>query len=161
MSVQYYWIDVPAGQTVNLREYAETNTNNVITVLPRGTRVIHKSTLSDWRQVQTEDGIIGYIQYRFLSNTYIAPPSGSAWTTRYGSTAWRFSQHYNKYYLAVKNIQTDLKAIGYTKVGTPDGYYGTKTEEAVKEFQSNNSLASDGVFGEMSKSKLWTLSGHN
>ena len=46
----------------------------------------------------------------------------------------------------VTQIQTKLKNWGYYS-GTVDGVYGSKTEQAVKSFQSKNGLTADGVAG--------------
>lgn len=46
----------------------------------------------------------------------------------------------------VTKIQTKLKNMGlYT--GNIDGIFGTKTQKAVRQFQSNNGLAVDGIVG--------------
>ena len=47
---------------------------------------------------------------------------------------------------AVKQLQTDLKTLGYD-VGTVDGTYGTKTVAAVKAFQQDHGLTVDGIAG--------------
>jgi hypothetical protein len=46
----------------------------------------------------------------------------------------------------VKKLQRALKSLGYT-VGAIDGDYGTKTEDAVKQFQQKEKLTVDGVLG--------------
>ena len=52
----------------------------------------------------------------------------------------------------VKNIQTDL---GFIRDNV-DGYYGNKTEEAVKELQKSKKVKCDGVVGEQTKRLLLT-----
>ncbi len=47
---------------------------------------------------------------------------------------------------AVKEMQTALIQLGYLG-GTPDGIFGTNTENAVKKFQRGNGLKADGVAG--------------
>lgn len=47
----------------------------------------------------------------------------------------------------VKSVQTKLIALGYL-TGTADGTYGTKTQEAVRNFQKRNGLDADGICGE-------------
>ncbi len=49
------------------------------------------------------------------------------------------------------------RGIGYTQVGTADGYFGQNTETAVKAFQKDKGLTVDGIFGKNSKQKLWDL----
>ncbi|MEC4819769.1 MAG: peptidoglycan-binding domain-containing protein [Scytonema sp. PMC 1069.18] len=46
----------------------------------------------------------------------------------------------------VERLQRDLAQLGYN-VGSVDGMFGEQTENAVKEFQTANSLSSDGVVG--------------
>lgn len=46
----------------------------------------------------------------------------------------------------VKQLQKDLKKLGYYK-SSIDGVFGPKTTEAVKAFQTDNGLESDGVVG--------------
>ncbi|NEQ24213.1 MAG: SH3 domain-containing protein, partial [Microcoleus sp. SIO2G3] len=47
---------------------------------------------------------------------------------------------------AVSTLQSTLQRNGYS-VGGVDGAFGTKTEFAVKQFQTNNGLARDGIVG--------------
>lgn len=47
---------------------------------------------------------------------------------------------------AVKDLQEALAALGY-EVGTVDGVFGSKTEDAVKVFQEASGLDVDGVAG--------------
>lgn len=156
MPTIYYWINVPAGQTVNVRSFAGYE-NSVLFTLPRGTRVIFVGSMDHWRHIRTEDGREGYVHYEYLSNIEIDPtPTEDDWGSRYGTTVWKKSLHSNTFYQAVKNIQSDLRSVGYTSVGTPDGYYGTNTETAVKNFQRNNECSVDGYCGNETKSVLWS-----
>jgi len=52
----------------------------------------------------------------------------------------------------VKALQQYLIGMGYTNV-KPDGIYGPVTEAAVKQFQGDNGLSADGVFGPNTLSK--------
>ena len=47
----------------------------------------------------------------------------------------------------VIDIQTKLSSLGYYK-GAIDGIYGSATEKAVKQFQYDNGLSSDGIVGD-------------
>lgn len=49
----------------------------------------------------------------------------------------------------VKILQEILNSLGYP-CGTPDGVFGKGTEQAVKNFQKDNGLISDGIFGNAS-----------
>ena len=53
----------------------------------------------------------------------------------------------------VKQIQTKLKNWGYYN-GTIDGVYGSKTYEAVKNFQRKNGLTADGIAGSQTLAAL-------
>jgi hypothetical protein len=57
---------------------------------------------------------------------------------------------------AVKNLQTDLKALGYFK-GIVDGDFGKITLASVKAFQKANSLVSDGIAGKITLAKIAEL----
>lgn len=48
---------------------------------------------------------------------------------------------------AVASLQQGLEDLGY-ELGTVDGAFGKKTEDAVKDFQSKNGLAADGIVGD-------------
>ncbi|ARW39065.1 N-acetylmuramoyl-L-alanine amidase [Bacillus amyloliquefaciens] len=63
---------------------------------------------------------------------------------------------------AVKQIQTALAALYYypdkgAKNNGIDGYYGPKTANAVKRFQSMYGLTADGIYGPKTKAKLEEL----
>ncbi|MFJ9204138.1 N-acetylmuramoyl-L-alanine amidase [Bacillus velezensis] len=63
---------------------------------------------------------------------------------------------------AVKQIQTALAALYYypdkgAKNNGIDGYYGPKTANAVKRFQSMHGLKADGIYGPKTKAKLEKL----
>lgn len=60
---------------------------------------------------------------------------------------------------AVKQIQTALAALYYypdkgAKNNGIDGYYGSKTANAVKRFQSMYGLPADGIYGPKMKARL-------
>lgn len=54
---------------------------------------------------------------------------------------------------SVKTIQQQLLSLGYD-VGVPDGDFGTKTEEAVRDFQRSVGLPVDGVVGAATRQAL-------
>lgn len=54
---------------------------------------------------------------------------------------------------AVKELQRLLNKIGYN-CGDADGIFGTKTEEAVKRFQTDHGLKVDGIAGEATQDAL-------
>jgi hypothetical protein len=153
------YVKVTAGQTVHLRTNPEI-ADNVITELPRGYCVIVDGVVSPYKKVIVDDcidTIKGYVQSNYLTNSRLDKNDDEIWYPRYSTTQWKRSKHSGKYYLPVKRIQQDLYKLGYTVVGTADGYFGKNTETAVKAFQSDHGLTVDGVFGKNSKQKLWDL----
>jgi len=55
--------------------------------------------------------------------------------------------------LSMKEVQTALKNSGFYK-GPIDGKIGTKTGEAIKQFQKANGLKADGMVGKRTANKL-------
>ena len=53
-------------------------------------------------------------------------------------------------------IQIILKRLGYSDVGKVDGYFGTKTKTAVKQYQKKKGLTIDGIVGKNTWNKLNT-----
>ena len=154
----YAYIDVPKGETAHLRSSAATSSSNVITELPRGLRVAVDGSMDPFKNVKLWDGVDnleGYVHRDCLSTGEIPFDDSQIWVPRYSTQSWKRSSHSGKEYLPVKRIQQDLKSIGYTQVGTADGYFGQNTETAVKAFQKAKGLTVDGIFGKNSKQKLW------
>lgn len=154
-----YYVNVPYGETVNVRE-GPSREESVLFTLPRGSQVTRWGTFgatdgsgNQYYGITAEDGRTGYVDSSFLTTSYIDP--GEPWIGRYGSTVWKKSLHSGKYYAEVKNIQQDLRKVGYTSITNADGYYGTITETAVKNFQKNWGLTVDGYCGDKTKSTLW------
>lgn len=54
----------------------------------------------------------------------------------------------------VQNLQTDLNACGFD-CGEADGIFGSKTEDAVEDYQGERGLTVDGEAGYNTKTKLW------
>lgn len=54
---------------------------------------------------------------------------------------------------AVRELQNDLRELGYMEEAAT-GYFGTKTQEALKRFQKDYGLLTDGIFGEKSKNAI-------
>lgn len=55
--------------------------------------------------------------------------------------------------LSLKQIQTALKNAGFYK-GSIDGRLGSRTKEAIRNFQKANGLSPDGVAGRQTREKL-------
>lgn len=56
----------------------------------------------------------------------------------------------------VSTLQTILNSLGY-KCGTVDGIFGSKTDAAIRSFQSDHNLTSDGIVG----TKTWSALNSN
>lgn len=63
----------------------------------------------------------------------------------------------SKYHPAVVPLQRRLKALGYA-VGSADGYFGSRTYRAVREFQKRNGLSATGVADEKMQRVLFSSS---
>jgi peptidoglycan hydrolase-like protein with peptidoglycan-binding domain len=55
-------------------------------------------------------------------------------------------------------LQQRLQALGYSEVGIPDGIFGEKTDQAVRNFQQRNNLVVDGVVGPLTWKALFSSS---
>jgi len=51
----------------------------------------------------------------------------------------------------VRQLQSNLKKLGYDMIGKIDGIFGDATEDGVRQFQSDTGLISDGVVGPKTK----------
>ena len=63
------------------------------------------------------------------------------------------SKSKNKKHAIVKYLQKYLNALGFN-CGTPDSDFGTKTHNAVVEYQKKNGLTADGIVGKATWKKL-------
>ncbi len=73
-----------------------------------------------------------------------------------GAEKYNFSQKLN---FGLKNnevieLHKKLIAEGYLKISSPTGYFGSQTLKAVKDFQTANGLASDGIVGPKTREVL-------
>lgn len=126
-----------------------------------GTKVtLHsKATGNDgytWYNVTNDAGKGGWVRGDFLTTESGGGSGGQTdWEKRYGtgnlSTAGGESSS-----TQIKNFQKDLIYLGYN-LGTSgaDGYYGTKTKEAVISFQKSYGLTADGIAGPKTKALLF------
>lgn len=57
--------------------------------------------------------------------------------------------------LEVKKVQTTLKEMGYYKYPKITGYFGSVTEDAVKHFQKDNDITTDGRIGSITRGALY------
>ncbi len=130
---------------LNVRASASTS-SSIVGALSHGQSVVITGASGAWSRI-TAGKISGYVMTKYL-RTDSAPaaeptarpttqptavPEVDGETLRYGSTGE-----------AVKAIQRKLKELGYFD-GSIGGNYLTKTEAAVKAFQSANGMKADGV----------------
>ena len=54
----------------------------------------------------------------------------------------------------VKQVQSKLNQLGFN-CGIVDGWFGSKTDAAVRSFQSKNNLMIDGIVGPVTWNKLF------
>ena len=113
-----------------------------------------------WYKVKFEGTTVGWIKGTFLTSSSTVHDSLTAWEIRYG---WKNTNGNHTYSTPnqIKNIQRDLKALGYN-LGTTgpnndgvDGDYGSMTKEAIRQFRVNNSLGSSTVASEATKQALY------
>ncbi len=91
------------------------------------------------------DGIIGPATYNAL---FSGEPAAASRGDESGSV-YRIGSTGNR----VLEIQNRLVELGYLKA-RPTGYYGTLTQQAVKQFQRSQGLLSDGIVGRTTYSRL-------
>ncbi|NLB90655.1 MAG: peptidoglycan-binding protein, partial [Clostridiales bacterium] len=94
------------------------------------------------------DGIAGEKTFTLLYSE--SPTDNNNNNTSSNNATLRFGDNNN----AVKQMQQALVKLGYATNGT-DGKYGKGTQKAVKDFQKNNGLKSDGIAGSATLSKLY------
>ncbi|RBP70220.1 putative peptidoglycan binding protein [Alkalibaculum bacchi] len=54
----------------------------------------------------------------------------------------------------VKELQEDLKSLGYLKINNTTNYFGTMTVDALKAFQRSSAIGVDGSFGPQTRTTL-------
>lgn len=92
----------------------------------------------------TADGVAGPATLAKLAAVY--EDKGGSGSSSSGSSSVNGALKLNSQGSAVKTLQSNLKALGYYTAEIT-GNFGTKTEAAVKKFQSDKNLTADGVAG--------------
>ncbi len=123
---------------VNFRSRASTS-GAVLDVLYKGDAVTVLGTSGNWYKVKFE-GTNGYVFKSYVSVAAPAPSNPNL--LKRGSTG-----------SAVKQLQQNLILLSYLGGGA-DGIYGAKTEAAVRQYQTRNSLTVDGKAGTQTQSKV-------
>jgi peptidoglycan hydrolase-like protein with peptidoglycan-binding domain len=72
------------------------------------------------------------------------------------SDSHQHSGYWAKDRAAIKMFEKQLLSRGWNGVGTPNGTFGKKTEEVVKQFQDEKGLKADGLVGPKTWSAAWT-----
>lgn len=85
-----------------------------------------------------------------------APPqTGGGTAPKFSATPY-FDQRTNSRHPDVKTWQTKMISRGWRSIGTADGIYGPKSEDACRKFQAEKRLAVDGKVGPQTWSVTWT-----
>lgn len=119
----------------------------------------HQSGCHRWHSCPSDTGSyvqgdLGYVsQYPTYKNGVTTYPDNPYYRTEYGGTKYATPGYYS-YSTTVYSYQIKLISFGYLAEGQADGKKGPKTMLAIKQFQKDNSLASDGLVGVLTSNKL-------
>jgi len=94
----------------------------------------------------TSDGKVGRATWDALSLQYT---TGHGTVVPYPGIALRSGDAG----ATVRHVQQELDRLGYSI--SADGKYGTKTADAVRDWQKKNGLSADGIFGKNSWEKMF------
>jgi serine/threonine protein kinase len=147
VEVQVVW---PNG--IPVRVEPRSDAGKQLDRLAAGQGGLVQQVLGDWLYIQLEQGKTGWVRWYYDGKIYVdlasaqAPPSFGrillVQTPRLEGDD-------------VRAIQERLSMLGYWP-GDADGIYGPTTEEAVKSFQTNNSLDVDGIIGRQTWERLFS-----
>lgn len=139
-----YALVTTSGGTLNLRAEASSNAK-VLTTIPNAATVLVHSRGATWCSV-TYRGISGYAMTKFL--TFIsAGPTASPLPDDEENDPSQYKRTLKKGMMGedVSWVQSRLLELGYTP--SSGGTYDDKTMAAVKAFQGQNGLSTDGLAG--------------
>ncbi len=117
---------------VNLRSKPDVN-SSIITVLKMDSAVDVSEKIDNWYKI-TYNKNKGYVQCEYIELTKPAAPPAPAFNALKMGMSGK----------EVVNLQEQLRALGYYKAES-HGNFGANTRDAVKAFQQENGLLSDGV----------------
>lgn len=105
-------------------------------------KMLRNTTTPDGYQVDANGVWTGYNASANSTQSSSAKVSSISGTLRYGSQG-----------NSVSVLQTALQSLGYYK-GNIDGSFGSQTNAALKAFQRDSGISSDGILGPKTKAKL-------
>lgn len=88
------------------------------------------------------------------SGSKTEPPKTETSTPPKASTRYPRVLKYTMSGSDVKELQEDLKTLGYLKINNTTNYFGTMTLSALKDFQRSSGIAIDGSFGPQTRTTL-------
>ncbi|MEC1370628.1 peptidoglycan-binding protein [Bacillus velezensis] len=156
------------GKKAPKPQKTETKTGGATYTVKKGDvlSVIAEKTGVSMKTLQSLNGIkdpnfIKVGQVLKLTGSVSSPSSGKKSSCTLPSGTFKVTSPLTKG-TAVKQIQTALAALYYypdkgAKNNGIDGYYGPKTANAVKRFQSMYGLTADGIYGPKTKAKIEAL----
>lgn len=155
------------GGTVKLR-VAASQSSDTVTNIPDRATVYVKSMSGEWLAAKY-NSYTGYMMAKFVEGSDVYNGStGSGGGTGVNTATWEQVKNGNGVYKkessgtavcdGVKTLQQYLKNIGYGRNNcgniVVDGNFGSVTETAVKYFQTECELTSDGIVGSATATKL-------
>ena len=147
------------GGILKMRSSAQTG-NNVIDRIPNGMPVIVTNAGSTWSTI-FYNGRTGYVMSQYLTTTTPTYSTPQNENMAFGLSVLQVTNTSVKNHF-VYNIQKCLIAGGFLS-GSPDGFYGNATANAVIAFQqeinselpANEQIAVDGKVGNDTRYYLW------
>lgn len=115
--------------------------------------------VTDYYGTITQDAVIKFQKAKGLTVDGIAgnQTQSALYTSSNESSITKYKLlRYGMRNLDVTNVQNALKTLGYFNY-TSTGYYGLITQNAVIEFQKDNSLIVDGIAGPQTQTKLFSI----
>jgi hypothetical protein len=119
----------------------------------------HRSGCHRWHSCPSDTGSYiqgdaGYIsQYPTYKNGVTTYPDNPYYRLEYGGTKY-VTPGYSSFSATTYLYQTKLIELGYLTKDQADGVKGPKTISAIKQFQKDNNLISDGLIGTLTINKL-------
>ncbi|MBQ9941003.1 MAG: peptidoglycan-binding protein [Clostridia bacterium] len=100
------------------------------------------------------DGIVGQATWNSLNNAYLALSENCMSLRNYPGSSLRLGSSGSNVLYIQQLLNTIRRQYGTIPVLTADGIFGSRTESAVRTFQSLNGLTADGIVGRITWNKL-------